>query len=159
MAADFNVTLADRIQNFLEQDDWRYSFMEENGLFRFTLSLRGKMKKINYVIDVKENLYIVYATAPFGAEVENVEETAELVKFLTMANYGLIRGNFEFDYRDGEIRFKIATDCENMALSDEVIKSSVYVPGMMFERYGDGISGILFGGMRAEDAIRHCEGE
>lgn len=31
------------------------------------LSLSSKIKKINYIVDVKEDQYIVYAIAPIGA--------------------------------------------------------------------------------------------
>lgn len=80
-----------------------------------------------------------------------------MAEFVCRANYGLKNGNFEFDMREGEIRFKCFVDCEGIAPTVEIIRNSIHCPAAMFEQYGDGIVGILFGNMSAKDAVSKCE--
>lgn len=68
MKNNYSVNIANKIKEFLTEDNWHYSFNEDNGTFRFGLSLRGKIKKVNYVVKVKEDSYIVYAISPVGAD-------------------------------------------------------------------------------------------
>ena len=73
------------------------------------------------------------------------------------ANYGLRNGNFELDMRDGEIRYKVFVDCDGVIPSREVIKGSIIIPAMMFERYSPGILDVVFKGVSAAEAIGQCE--
>ena len=50
---NYSETIANAIKSYLKEDDWHFSFDEETGLFRFGLSLSSKIKKINYIVDVK----------------------------------------------------------------------------------------------------------
>ena len=101
---NYSAEIANAIKSYLKEDDWHFSFDEETGLFRFGLSLSSKIKKINYIVDVKEDQYIVYAIAPIGADEEDKKMMATMAEFVCRANYGLKNGNFELDMRDGEVR-------------------------------------------------------
>ncbi len=153
----YSKDIAHAINTYLKDDDWHFSFDELRGVFKFGLSLKGKMKKVNYLIDVKKDEYIVYAISPLGADEEDEKMMVTMAEFVCRANYGLKNGNFEFDMRDGEIRFKCFVDCEGIAPTVEIIRNSIHCPAAMFEQYGDGIVGILFGNMSAKDAVSKCE--
>lgn len=155
---NYTKEIADVIKSFLTSDDWHYSFDDEKGLFHFGLGLRGKLKKINYIIDVKEDEYLVYAVAPIGADKDDAAMMAAMAEFICTANYGLRNGNFEFDFCDGEIRYKTYVPCFGISLTSEIVRRSIYCHASMFDRYSEGIIGILFGGMTAADAINKCEG-
>lgn len=153
----YNKEIATAISNFLTDDNWYFGFNEEKGIFRFDLSLKGKLKKISYVIDVRESEYLVYAIFPINAETDDEKMMTAIAEFICRANYGLKNGNFEFDFRDGEIRFKIHIPCDGILPSAEIIKDSVYCPGSMFRTYGSGILSIIFGDANAKEAVKQCE--
>lgn len=154
---NYSTEIANAINSYLKQDDWHFSFDEENGLFRFGLSLSSKIKKINYIVDVKEDEYIVYAIAPIGADEEDKKMMANMAEFVCRANYGLKNGNFELDMRDGEVRFKCFVDCESITLSKDMVQNSIHCPAIMFKRYGSGIVDIIFGNATATEAVNRCE--
>ena len=82
-----------------------------------------------------------------------------MVKYLTMANYGLANGNFELDVRDGEIRYKTYVNCKGLeSLPGQIIKDSILVGWYMMERYGNGIAAIAMGFSDAETEIKKAEG-
>jgi hypothetical protein len=49
-----------------------------------------------------------------------------VAEFLTRANSGMVIGNFELDFADGEIRYKTSIDVEGDKLSYAIIKRLVY---------------------------------
>lgn len=154
---EYSNELANVVKKFLSEDDWNYSFDEDKGLFEFGLKIKTKLQKIDYFIDVKEDELLVYGIAPIGAECDDAEMMAQMAEFLCRANYGLKNGSFEFDFRDGEIRYKSFVDCDGVFPSTEVVKNSIYCIDAMYKRYAQGIVDIIFAGCSAKDAIAKCE--
>lgn len=153
----YSKTIANTINRFLTEDDWHFSFDDQHGLFKFGLNLKGRIKKINYIVDVKDDEYVVYAISPLGADEDDEKMMTAMAEFICRANYGLKNGNFELDMRDGEIRYKSFVDCEGFTPTAEMIRNSIYCPASMFDRYSSGIVDIIFGNSTAKEAIAKCE--
>lgn len=153
----YSKKIAEIIRGFLETDDWNYTFDENRGTFKFGLNLHCRLKRINFLVRVKEDSYLVCALSPIGADEDDEETKMRLAEFFCRANYGLSSGNFEFDMRDSEIRFKCFVDCDGIVPTAGIVKNSIYVPVFMFERYGNGILDIVFRGTSAKEAIEKCE--
>jgi hypothetical protein len=151
----YSTQIANTVRKFLTADDWNFSFDDEKGIFTFNLSVKTKMKKISYRVLINDNGYSVYAASPLGAD----DCLHEMAEFICRANYGLRNGNFELDFRDGEVRYKCYVNCDGQMPSTEIVKDSIYVPYFMMKRYGDGIISVIFGNQTAEDAIRTCEAD
>lgn len=154
----YNNEIANAIRSFLKKDDWHFSFDEQKGVFDFGLRIRSKIRKISYLVKVNGADFSVYATSPVNADSDDKEMMANMAEFICRANYGLKRGNFEFDFRDGEVRYKIHVPCDDIIPSTEMIKDSIYCHAHMFDKYGDGILSIIFSNASVEDAIKQCEG-
>ena len=155
----YSVEIADAINDFLTNDDWHFTFDEKRGLFKFGISHRGVLKKIEYAVDVKDDEYLVYAICPLGVRENDAELMSIMAEFICRANYCLMMGNFELDCNDGEIRYKVHICCGNGIPDEDVIKRSIICPSAMFERYGPGITAILFEGATAKEAIDKCEND
>ncbi len=155
----YSKEIATAINKFLVEDDWHFTFDEKKGLFKFGLNLRGKLKNIRYLIDVKKEEYIVYAISPIGADVDDKSMMAAMAEFMCRANYGLMNGNFELDMNDGEIRFKVFVPCNGIIPSNKWVQNSIYCPAGMFKRYGDGIIDIIFNNSDVEETVLKCENE
>lgn len=155
----YSTAIAETINNFLIEDDWHFEFDEEKGIFRFDLSIKSKIKNLSYVIVVNEDDFSIYATSPVGADSDDDDMMAEMAEFITRVNYGMKNGNFEMDYRDGEIRYKVFVDCEESLPDDVVIKNGIFVISSVFRRYANGITGIIFGGLSGQEACEMCERE
>jgi len=154
---DYSEALVSEINAFLKDDDWNFSFDEEKGFFKFGLTLKCKIKKVNYTVMVHDSSFTVYAVSPIGADQTDKVMMQRMAEFVCRANYGLRNGNFELDMRDGEIRYKSFVDCNNLVPSREVIKTSIYCPATMFEKYAPGIIEIIFNDVEAKEAVDRCE--
>ena len=147
--------IVDAVRDWLDNDDWRYEYIAEKQLIKMGINLNSKIKSGNIFIDFKNDCYLVYLYSPINGDKENLEE---LTKYLTMANYGLINGNFELDVRDGEIRYKTYVNCDGLeSLSAAVIQDSICVGCVMMDRYGDGIAALALGFSDAETEINKAE--
>lgn len=145
------------VKQFLDGDDWHYSFDKNRGIFDFGLRIRSKIQKIKYLVDVKDDEIVFYGICPIGADRDDTEMMAQMAEFLCRANYGLKNGSFEFDFCDGEIRYKSFVDCDGVLPSIEVVKNSIYCIDAMYKRYAQGIVDIIFAGSSSNDAIAKCE--
>lgn len=154
----YNKEIAAEIKNFLNEDDWHYNFDEQKGVFNFGIRIKSKLRKISYLVHVNESDFSVFTVAPVNADSDDKEIMANMAEFICRANYGLKRGCFEFDFRDGEIRYKINVPCNDILPTSEMIKDSIYYQAHMFDTYGDGILSIIFNNASAEEAIEQCEG-
>ncbi len=99
----------------------------------------------------------MYAIAPIGADEVDKKMMAAMAEFVCRANYGLKMGNFEFDMRDGEVRFKCYVDCDGIIPTDDMVRHSIHCPAAMFKRYGAGIVDVIYGNSTAKEAVEKCE--
>ena len=154
---NYSNEIANVVKQFLTDVDWHYSFDEERGIFDFGLRVRSKIQKIKYLIHVKEDEMLVYGICPIGTDCDDEKMMVQMAEFICRANFGLENGCFEFDFRDGEIRYKSFIDCDKVFPSTEVVKNSIYRTAAMYKRYAAGITSIIFAGSSAKEAIVMCE--
>ena len=149
--------IADVIKQFLIADDWHFSFNEKNGIFDFDLKTKSKIQKINYLIKIHDNEIIVYGICPIGVDPDDTKNMAQMAEFICRANWGTKNGSFEFDFRDGEIRFKSFIDCDGILTSQNIVRNSIYYTAAMYKHYAVGITAIIFSDVSAKKAIEMCE--
>lgn len=155
--ATYSLRLAGLIQEFLDKDDWHYTFDEKDGVFKFGYRAHGPLRDFDYLVFVHRSSYQVYAVSSVSADPDEHEIMGRLSEFFHRANYGVMNGNFELDFEEGEIAYKCNVNCNGMEPSECVLRDSIYWPAGMFKRYGKGIVAVLFGGADPKDAVEACE--
>jgi hypothetical protein len=85
------------------------------------------------------------------------QERSPLAEFLTRANYGMILGNFELDFNDGEIRYKTLLDATDHLPSHAAIQHLIYTNLMIMDEYLPGIQAVLTDEVSPVEAIRAIE--
>ncbi len=143
--------------NYLDSEGLHYEVKDrEKGVIRFAIKIDCKLQHCDFVIIVGENDVQFISVCPLNASEDSY---ANVVEYLTRANYGLRVGNFEFDYTDGEIRYQCCLVCDGALPSSEEIDRCVTVNLVMMGRYGDGLVKNIMGyGNPAED-IAAIEGK
>jgi hypothetical protein len=149
MGAIFNALI-----EFFEEDDWEFSWME--GVTALSMGFSGKHGKWTCYAQAREELeqFVFYSVCPMNAP-EN--RRAIVSEFITRANYGMIIGNFEMDWADGEIRYKTSIDVEGAQLTQGLIKQMVYANVMVMDRYLPGLMTVMYGGNSPADEIAKIE--
>lgn len=104
----------------------------------------------------KEGQFVFYVVAPVKVSEAQRLEAAE---FLTRANFGLVLGNFELDFSDGEIRYKTSVDCDDVPVLAGCFRPCVYAAVLTADRYFPGLTAVLFGGSTPEQGVTMVESQ
>ena len=154
MAKNYSKEIADAVSMFLHEDDWKFSEVDDDGIIRTGIRIESKLKSADIYINVLKDSFVVVSVPALKADKDCINEMAE---FITRANYGLNHGNFEMDYRDGEIRYKTSLFSDDEIPTHEQIEAMIYINVTTLDNYGNGLAMIAFGMGTPEDAIRMCE--
>ena len=149
----YSRAIARCITDFLDADDWNYQLDDQKELIRMNLTLNNKMKKVHIVIDLRDDKYLVFMSYPLGAEKNDKEQMMEMCDLLTRINYTLMFGCFEMDHNDGEVRFRLAVDCEDSLPSREIVKNSIMRAAATCQRYGNAVVQVIMGVATGEEAF------
>lgn len=146
--------LSDVVQAFLDGDDWKYEKFEDKDIFRAGVGAKNASYSLFY--DVKESAeqLIVYTITPQHVPEQYRHEVSE---FLTRANYGIIIGNFEMDFDDGEVRYKTSVDVEGGELTTGMVRQLTLYSVSTTDRYFPGIMAICYGGKSAQESVLDVE--
>ena len=139
---------------FFTKEEWPFMPIEAEPILR--LPFRGDNGQWLCYAQAREEQeqFVFYSVCAASVPEDKRQAAAE---FVTRANYGLIVGNFEMDYRDGELRYKTSIDVEDDRLSPALIRSLVYANVAMMDRYLPGIMAVLYGSATPEEAVAQVE--
>jgi hypothetical protein len=143
------------MQAFFKEDDWPITPVENQPWLR--TAFRGSNGRWTCLAQAREEQqeFIFYSICDVNTP---EDKRAAMAEFITRANYGLYLGNFEMDYRDGEIRYKTSIDVEGGTLTAPLIKSLVYANVALMDRYLPGIMSVIYAGTDPQEAITKIEG-
>ncbi|MBL8165573.1 MAG: YbjN domain-containing protein [Anaerolineae bacterium] len=141
---------------FFADDNWPYDQLEEMPAIRTGFS--GENGKWMCFAHVREELeqFVFYSVLPVNAP---PPRRAAVAEFITRANSGMIIGNFEMDYSDGEVRYKTSVDVEGSDLTLPLVRQLVYANVSTVDHYLPGLMSVLYTDIPPADAIAKIEGD
>lgn len=141
---------------FFREDDWKFQQYEGTNFLRMGFS--GDNGSWECVADAKDdrNMFVFYSVASV-----KVPEKKRVVvsEYLTRANYGLLIGNFEMDFNDGEVRYKCCIDVTGDRLTESLVKRLVYANVFMMDKYLPGLMNVIYSATPPAQAIAVIEGD
>ncbi|MDK2882876.1 MAG: hypothetical protein PWQ41_39 [Bacillota bacterium] len=145
--------LATAIQFFTE-DDWKFARIEGKPILSLPCSGRNGNWQCWAEAREEQQQFIFYSVCPIKVPEGKRLAVAE---YLTRANYGLVIGNFELDFNDGEVRYKTSIDVEGDELTPALVKNLVYANLSTMDRYLPGIMGVVYANLSPQQAIAQVE--
>ena len=154
---NYSLEIAEAIKTHIKENDLHMvSFDEALGSFSFNMQLACQLST-NIIIRVGEDNFTTMAVCPVRPDTSDAELMARMAEFVCRANFGLKHGHFEFDFSDGEMRYKCYIPCDDRGPSQDLVRESITVPAAMLRRYGPGILGVLYSGVDPVTAVKACE--
>jgi hypothetical protein len=145
-----------QIASWLDTNDWTYSDYPENGYF--SIGFNGTNGSWRVVIDVQEydqgEKILIYSMYPIRVPALRLQAISEL---LARANYGMTLGNFELDWKDGEVRLKTSLDLAGDTWSERMFEKIFSTNLGTANRYMAAIYGVAFGDVSPQLAIEVAE--
>lgn len=146
--------ILDACKRFFESDDW--PFEEHDELPMLKTGFKGSNGNYSCYFQERaaQDQLVFYSLCPLSVP---EERRADVAEFINRANYGMVIGNFEMDYSDGEVRFKTSADVEGVELTPTFMKNILYANVVMIDRYFPGLMQVIYSGVAATEAIRQIE--
>ncbi len=143
------------LEEFLHDDGWHPQRLGDKTVFRVYFA--GEHGDVRCYAQIRVDLeqFLFYVIAPVKAPEALREPVAE---YVARANFGLRIGNFELDYRDGEIRYKSSLDFEGETLTPGLIKRAIYPAVYTMDFYLPGLLAVMYGNQTPAEAIKEAEG-
>lgn len=141
---------------FFEEIDWDFQWLD--GMSALTMSFSGHNGNWLCYAQAREpqQQFVFYSVSPVNVP---PAKRATVAEFITRANYGMIIGNFELDYDDGEVRYKTSIDVEGADLEPPLIRQMVYANLIIFDRYLPGLMSVIYGGVSPVMAVQQVESD
>jgi hypothetical protein len=142
------------LATFLAVDGWRPQRIA--GRRAFALTYDGASGSFACVAELRSEAkqLLCYAIAPLVAPPARLPAVAE---FITRANDGAYIGNFELSYTSGEVRCKSSIDFEGEALSERLIRNTIYPAARLMDTYLPGLTQVIAHGINPREAIDQIE--
>ena len=147
-------TVIKMIDSFFAEIEWKYDFDEKRTTYSFGIDMGNVIGKLKFIMPIRDHHYKVIGILNSKAENSKLQTVAE---YLHRANFGMNNGKFELDYDDGEVRYKSFVDFWGVELNKRIIEDSLFIPIMMFKRYGKNIIKLMLGEGNPADLISEVE--
>jgi hypothetical protein len=150
-------SMFDTVQKFFREDDWKFEQIEGKTILKMGFKGESGTWRCFAQVRDEQRQFVFYSILDTNCPEDKRPKMAE---FLTRANYGLINGNFEMDYSDGEVRFKTSMDVKENEdkFSAGMIKRLVYINVLMTDKYLPGVMAVMYGVLSPTEAIAKVEG-
>ena len=137
----------------LEERGWQHSVRAE--VWR-SARVQGPLTayELLFRTDDLRGLLAAYCVFPMRVPPELRPAFAETI---VRANYGLLLGNFEMDFADGEVRFKSSVDVEGGELVPAMVHNMIGTALATCDEYYPAFVRVLYAGARPEEAIAAVE--
>jgi hypothetical protein len=147
--------ILEMVIKFFEEDNWPFEKLE--GESALGMGFQGDNGEWSCYALVREaqKQFIFYSVNPLETP---EDKRLQMAEFLTRANYGMMVGNFELDFADGEVRYKTSIEAEVTNLNSALIKTIVYTNVRMMDKYLPAIMSVIDGDLSPTEAIAQIEG-
>jgi hypothetical protein len=148
------------LQAFLQEMELPATLLPGNTIVQIPnyIGVNGRWTLFAQAVEDKQQV-ILYSICPITIP---AAKRAPLAEFITRANYGLLIGNFEMDYNDGEVRFKTSSvaPADLIAASDlgkAVLAQLLHLNVVTMDRYLPGIMAVASTNTTPTDLIAEIE--
>ncbi len=146
--------LFEAVVDYLTEDEWKFHIVKDDTAVMLPFRGENGSWQCFGTVDEEKQWFTFYSLLPSNVP---EEKRVEIAEFVTRANYGLVIGNFEMDYSDGEVRYKTSVDVEGGELGPKMIENMMRANVMTMDRYFPGFMGVLYGDREPAEAIAEME--
>jgi hypothetical protein len=110
-----------QVINFLEANSWKYTTNNHT----ITFGIAGENGNFRCVADViaEENRFIFFTIYPHAIPDNKRNAMAELI---TRLNFGRFLGNFEMNYDNGELRYRVSLYYGTLIPNEDIVKEMLF---------------------------------
>jgi len=149
-ASDFGTPFR-ALLDHCENKGLKFRANQKKKRIKLTLCRRHALYNCNLQITHDDGVFQIHLNYPVLAKDKKMRPAA--AEFVARANYGMVIGNFEFDMRDGEVRYHVGHLIVDGHLEEDTIGHLISTALYTADRYFPSFMQLLFGGLTPGDAV------
>lgn len=144
----------DQAMAFFNEEGWPVHVLDEDRVIQ--TQFRGDNGQwVCYTqVNQEKNQLVFYSVCSNNTP---EEKRVNMAEFLTRANFGIIIGNFELNFADGQVRYKTSLDVEDTDINAALIKNLVYANVTLMNYYFSGIMKVIYSDLTPSQIIEEIE--
>lgn len=150
-----NVKPIEALSEFLKAQGWEFLLVDDSSLRGTVGGEHGGWAWSAVCIDACDIL-MFHANLPMRVP---KNRRAAVAEFLSRANWGMIFGNFEMNWSDGQVVFRTSIPVASRPPSEDSLAHLVFANCMMADCYLLGLAEVAFGRRPPKMAVAHIEAE
>ena len=133
-----------KIRDWLTRNDWTFENAEDASYIR--TGVQGKHARFRIVLGVRGEgpTFLCFALYDFNVPSPRRPAAADLVNRI---NYTSLVGNFEMDFDDGELRYRVTFPLDGGELADDQVERCLVVAAMMADRFYPAWMSLIHAGL------------
>lgn len=143
-----------KLKDFLIQEGWNIELVDNYSAY--SSKYEGSIGSYTCYFQIRPDLeqFLFYAVPEFTTPQEKLADVAE---YVARVNSGMRIGNFEIDFRDGQIRFKSSVNFRDTNLTSALIGGAVSPALEALETYIPGLLNVIAGKQTPVKAINSID--
>jgi len=153
MAKSYSRELSKYVKGWLHDQKYNHKFYEEKGVFRLEFGVDCSVQRYTLIFKIHGEGIGSKSLIPIDVMESKRPAIAE---FFTRVNHQIIDGNFEMDFSDGEVAFKMYMHTPNVPAEDRLLRTAI-IHNSMWSEYGDAFLKVVFADVDPQTAITQIE--
>lgn len=141
----------DTLCNMLTETKWHYEADEDN--FVIKCGARGEDLPIELIIKVDPERLIISLLSQLPFQVPE-NKRVEMALAVSIANYGLVDGSFDYNFANGSIVFRMTSSFMESLIGKELFEYMLFVSCGVVDRFNDKFLMIIKDKMTIEELIK-----
>ena len=134
-------SLFSTVNNFLEEDGWKFESFKDDGVLRAFFSSDTQEWELLTLVREELDQIIFYSHVTESTTPQHRRN--EMCLLLNHLNNRTVYGAFEMDIDEGEVMFRTALDLVEVSPSYELIRNSLYTNLGTMERYHGALVALM----------------
>ena len=124
----------DTIINMLDTQGWKYERFDDDLVIRS--GVKGDDLPIEFLVFVKPKNQVVQFISKLPFEIPE-DKRVEAAIAVSVANYGLVDGSFDYDINDGEIRYRLTSSYRESLRGMDLFEYMIMCGASTVDDYND----------------------
>lgn len=138
------------IIDMLDSREWKYDRFDEDLVIKS--GIKGEDLPVEFLLFVKPKNQVVQFISKLPFNVPD-DMRIDLAVAVNVANYGLVDGSFDYDIKDGDIRYRLTSSYRDSQLGPDLFEYMIMCGASTVDSYNDKFFALCKGFMTINDFI------
>ena len=150
---------ASRVYKLVQEvcDGYKLRYAKDDQYKRVEFDIQGDHELVKHVVTVNEKINVVFVLSDLPVQVDE-KYSQEVAQAVNVVNCRLAYGSFDYNYRKGQITFRLPTNYTDMSMEKETINSLIMLTYACVNKYNGLLIKVAKGIMLLDQFVKIVQG-